>query len=316
MTKALEEQAPPRPRSRRTKKRWIGDLVTLLIALGLIGLIWVGWLIFQGIRDRIPQDEANIVRSEYLEAMRGMEDIVEDVAIVADLLTDPTQDSDGAGQGLVVIAQLRSHADVIATVARRPLPEVPDWTDQSHIEALVPIQDQLMRAVSQAEVISRRLEAITAYREAFALMFDMPPLTLTIVGDDIEPLRVDLNAMIERTESALEALPNIPELTEHRAAAVQVTSRLRSWRDDYLDALILGDVGAAGALQGEMEGSIADVRAALADPLTELGDWADEAVDDLRSELDTARQMIEGQLAGSSSAATSRSKSDAPSNSL
>lgn len=295
MAGGLRTDAPPprvaaRPRRRR---RWIANLLTLVVSAGLIAAIFVGWNIFQDIRERIPREEAEKVRAEYLTALRGMEDIVEDVSIVGDLVTDPNEDSDGAGQGLVVIDQLRSHADVIAAVARRPLPEVPTWTDTAEIDALIPIQDTMMLAVPQAETISRRLESIVAYREAFSLTFEMPPLTLTVTDDDIGDLRDAINAMIERTEAAVAALPEIEELSGHRAQSVELTNRLRSWRDEYLDAVILRDVAAAAALQLEMEDSIAEVQMALGPPLEELSVWVDEAIDTLRGHLTSARTMLE-----------------------
>lgn len=264
--------------------RWSVVLMALTLGVGAFFLVRIGL--------GIPERRAEARRVEYQGALQEMSTVVPDIAIVADLITDPGEP--GIVQGLVTVVQLDDRAEWVHTVASRDLPSVPPLLPRGAIDDLADIRDRMLAIVDRAETISGRLSDTVSYRLAFERAFQLPPLPLSATEAAAQEAGSALTVMLTDSVEAAANLPDDDLLRTHREQVDILIGWLTTWQSDYLVALRAGDSARTDELLSQARQRITQIQADLVQPLADLRAWAAESIGDLDGRIDEALLLAGG----------------------
>jgi hypothetical protein len=276
----------PRPLESRAKSsrtfRWTVILMALTLGVGAVFLVQIGL--------GIPERRAETRRVEYRTALEELAAVTPDVAVVADLITNPRES--GIVQGLVTVVQLDDRAEWVHSVASRELPGVPPLLPSGPIDDLAGIRDRMLAIVDRAETISARLSDTISYRLAFERAFELPPLPLSATEAAAQEAGTALTMMLADSVEAAANLPDDDFLRAHRGQVDILIGWLADWQADYMLALRAGESERADQLLSEARRRIAGLENALVQPLDDMDAWAAAAIEDLDARIDEALLLI------------------------
>ncbi len=276
----------PRPlesgaRSSRTF-RWSVILMALTLGVGAVFLVQIAL--------GIPERRAETRRAEYQASLQDLATVTPDVAVVADLITNPRES--GIVQGLVTVVQLDDRAEWVHSVASRDLPSVPPLLPAGPLDDLADIRDRMLAIVDRAETISARLSDTISYRLAFERAFQLPPLPLSATEAAAQEAGTSLTMMLADSVEAAANLPDDDFLRAHRGQVDILIGWFTDWQAEYLLALRVGDSGRADQLLSEARQRIVDLGNALVQPLDDMDSWATEAIADLDARIEEALLLL------------------------
>jgi hypothetical protein len=282
----IDWQPRPLATGMRSSRGFRWTVVFMAITLG-IGAFLLIQLAFD-----IPQRRAAARIAEYEGALQELSSVVPDVALVADLITNPRDP--GMIQGLVTIVQLDDRAEWVHTIASRDLPGVPPLTPSGAIDELAEVQDRMLAIVDRTETISARLSDTVSYRLAFERAFELPPLPISATELAVQEASTALTIMLADSIEAAANLPDDDLFRAHRGQVDILIGWLTDWQSGYLLALRSGDPEQVDRLLTEARLRISDLEADLVQPLDDMDSWAAAAIEELDARIDEALFLAAG----------------------
>jgi hypothetical protein len=260
-------------------------LFRILVGVLVMSMVAGGLITFQMLRS-IPEERAEARRDAYQGRLSALDDLIPELGLVAELITDP--DEEGIVQGIVTIIQLDNRASGLHTIASEPLPGIPALAPSGPVDELAEVQNLILTIVDRSETISRRLSDIISYRQAFERAFRLPALPLTAAGPIVDEVAGEFETMLDDSVEAAANLPDDEFFREHLAEVDALIDWLAGWQDDYMAALRTGDSEGAGTLVTEARRRVDLIRVDIETPLADARGWSEQAVGELGREVDEA----------------------------
>lgn len=230
-------------------------------------------------------------------------------------LTDPTTPPSALVETLPAVTALDAAAHDAAVLATEPLPSPLPFEPPDGYELLEDLRDRLSLHGMEGGDLAAALGHVFAYRSTVEELLAPGDLPLEADRARRAELAVALATDFADDAEAVASLPEDSLFADVRVAADRSLDRYGDWQDDYLGALEAEDPDRTAALLAELEELRAELRRELLAALAEARTALDARIIDLARRLEEDLAAT-AQARPSSSAATSRSKSRTPSNSL
>lgn len=282
----IEDWAPETPIDRAIGRyRWAWWPV-------LIGILIVGVVLVVTALRGIPEGQAADLRSEWIGDIQELEADLSSAANAAEIITAPSPGPIRLTNARASLIGFSTSGAAIDAAISQQFPSPPPFASSSAFDELVPIQDDLRRAVELTESIDDALADALTYRELVNQSFKLP--SLPIAGDEltISDLGQQIASALSFSRDSAEQLPDGPEYLQHRAAVESVITRLETWQASYLDALRLGDIDSATSLTIEITGRIEQVKSTIGEPLAAVGVSVDVQLAELAELLASSKAAL------------------------
>jgi hypothetical protein len=272
----------PRELPRAVRSRRNFRIPVVVIALALAAFAYAGIQASLG----LPRAWAEERMDRYEQALLAVQDTMPGLEAAAAAITDPTT-GDLTSYRVSLVGTDTAAARLEAAGAETPPPDLLLVPDQD-LELLPPLQDRMRTIAADVTGIGRLLTDIADYRQAFARMFRMPDLPGPNEGPSVDLMADRLSAMLTETIAVAGDLPHVDDLAPHRTEVARLIEWLPEWQAAYLHALRDGDVDLAGGLMTEAELRIGSAGSGLTEALVRAGGRVEEAISNLRREVETA----------------------------
>ncbi len=255
----------------------------------LIGVLAVGLFLVVATLRGIPEGQANDLRAEWLVDIAELEADLPSARAATEIITAPSPGPIRLTNARASLIGFSTSGSAIDAAISESFPSPPPLASSSAFDELVPIQDDLRRAVELTESIDDNLADALTYRELVNQSFKLP--NLPISGDEltIDDLGRQIASVLSFSRDSADQLPTSPEYLQHSAAVRALIDRLESWQASYLDALRLGDIDTATALKIEITDRTEQVKSTIGEPLAAVAVTVDAQLDELQQLLATAK---------------------------
>ena len=267
--------------NRPRRMRWpLILVVTAILAAG----VFAGWEITNRSAEAVSARQA-----EYSSASETLDSSLQPLELRLASITAGGWDEEVLSGLAGELGRLDGAARRALTLAGEELPDSPLPGSSASPEELAAERDALERTSLRALRLEERLATMLSYAQPWGRAFNLPELPeLAASPEELQAVSASLNESIVGSRAILDDLPDIQDFAAHRSQATESLTQLESWRDDYVTALRAGDATGAGAAARNISQLTIALDRSLAWHRGPVIEWAQEEINDLRSELSGA----------------------------
>lgn len=264
----------------RTRRRFRWPVVIVVavavIAIG-VAVIWV---------QRAADQEALAIRQSNYDAAFTVRSYLPTAQGALDAVTNPDATNEQVSSAIPTISTLSSHASRLADAAAEPQPTQLPFMTSARIDALAVLQERSSILASDAADVARRLGHGYVYRTSIPQLLATGDLPVEGSAPEVNVLAVDLASSLAGDAALVGDLPNDPTFEGVRTDAGDAVDRYAQWQDEYLAALVSGDMDTASLLIDEIDSLRAQLASTTTGALLSFRSEMDERILSLADQLD------------------------------